>query len=102
MTPDKKFEALEYEIAAEKAAALGRSAAKLEEALLALRELDAAGAATGGRDAREELVAHAAERLWYYVVHREALGWHRHDEALAILGVPAEIQARMGPRRNVT
>ena len=95
-SPEKPFEALEYEIAAEKAASLGRAAARLEEALAALRAFDEE---PGAADAREDLVAHAAERLWYYVVHREALGWHRHEEALELLRVPAEIQARMGPRR---
>lgn len=89
--------ALEYELQAERAASLGRAGARLEAALAALRAHDAG---RGGRRARADLVAEAAERLWYYVVQREALGWYDHDEALALYAVPAELRARMGPRRG--
>jgi hypothetical protein len=101
MNRDKALEGIEYEIAGEKAAALGRAGAQLEASLVALRAHDAAAdpAVT-----REDLVAHAAERLWYYVVHREAIGFHHHDEALALYQVPEEIYLRMGPkpRRSLT
>ena len=100
---DNPLAGLEYEINAEKAASLGRAGAKLEEALALLRAFDAAPPALPAvqrRAARDERVAEAAERLWYYIVQREAMGWNRHDEVLAVYDVPAEIQARMGPRRT--
>jgi hypothetical protein len=96
------FDALGYEIAAEKAASLGRVAAQLEESLVALAAFDAAPAGSDGRTRakREELVAASSEWLWFYVVQREALGWNDHEEALALYHVPAEVRMRMGPRRS--
>jgi hypothetical protein len=98
MTAEDSLAAFEHEIAAEKAASLGRAGERLEAAILALASFDRAPPAADRRAAREELVAIAAERLWYYVVQREAIGWHDHREALALYGVPGELQARMGPR----
>ncbi len=49
---------------------------------------------------REDLVAIAAELVWFYVVQRDVMGWHRHEDALRFYGVPAEVLARMGPRRR--
>jgi hypothetical protein len=100
MAPDKQFAALESEIAGEKAASLGRAGAKLEESLLALRAFDETPPANGAGAQREELAAHAAERLWFYVVQRDACGFHDHREAFELYQVPEEILARMGPRRR--
>jgi hypothetical protein len=100
------FDALHAEIAGEKAHALSRIAARMERALADLRAFDAAD---GEPDAvgsvpdgvtREDLVAIAAELVWFYVVQRDVMGWHRHEEALRFYGVPAEVLARMGPRRR--
>ncbi len=93
-----RFGALERELVGERAAALGRVAAGMEKALDDLRQFDRE--AGGDADARAELVAIAAERVWFYVVQRESLGWYRHEEALRFYGVPAELIVRMGPRRG--
>jgi hypothetical protein len=99
MSADNSLAALEHEIAGEKAASLGRAGEQLEAAIAALAAFDRTGpATTADRATREALVAIAAERLWYYIVQREAIGWHEHGEALAVYRVPGEIQARMGPR----
>jgi len=89
---------LEYELQGERAASLGRVARQMEAAVAALRERDQ-GARAGGA-LRDELFAEAADRVWCYVVQREALGWRDHSEALALYRVPAELVARMGPRRR--
>ena len=62
-------------------------------------EPDAAGTVPEGVT-REDLVAIAAELVWFYVVQRDVMGWHRHEDALRFYGVPAEVLARMGPRRR--
>jgi hypothetical protein len=92
-----RFGALERELAGERALALGRVAAAMEKALEELRQLDAEG--QDDPAARAELVAIAAERVWFYVVQRECLGWYRHEDALRFYEVPAELILRMGPRR---
>ena len=92
-----RFGALERELVGERANALGRIAASMEQALEELRQFDRDG--VNDPAARAELVAVAAERVWFYVVQRESLGWYRHEEALRFYGVPAELILRMGPRR---
>jgi hypothetical protein len=93
-----RFAALERELVGERALALGRVAAGMEKALDDLRQFDADGLSDPA--AREELAAIAAERVWFYVVQRESLGWYRHEDALAYYRVPAELILRMGPRRS--
>ena len=95
--PARPIDVFEYELQAEKAASLGRVAAKMEAACAQLRDLDERGVRGPERDA---MVAEAAEYVWFYVVQREAMGWRDHREALAIYRVPPELVARMGPRRR--
>src|SRR3954470_20941176 len=68
--------ALEYEIAQEKASALGRLGRALEAALEALRAFDAGIAEPNAETRRERraLVAEAGHALWLFVVQREAIG----------------------------
>lgn len=84
-------EAIEKEIAGERAGALARAFEALEQAL---RDLEAA---TGRR---EHLLAEACERLWYLVVQREAMGLCRHQVVYEVLHVPSEVRRGMGPRRR--
>jgi hypothetical protein len=87
------------ELNAERAHAIGRIARGMEKSLAALRAFDA-GVVSDPPRAREDLLAEAAEWAWYYVVQRDVLGWHGHEEALRAYDVPAEVRARMGPRRR--
>lgn len=98
MDRSRGLEGIEYEIAGERAASIGRCAARMEEALAALRAFDG----RGGAPARDDLLAEAAERVWFYVVQRESLGWYDHDQAIALYEIPAEVLARLGPRRVPT
>jgi hypothetical protein len=90
--------ALDYELAQEKASALGRLGRALEAALAALREFDAQPAATsaGRRQERHALVAQAGHALWMFVVQREALGLRDARQMMRDYAVPPEVQARMG------
>ncbi len=82
---------LEREIAGERAGALARAVDALEKAI-------AAFLTHGGRGAmRQHLLEQAAERLWFVVVQREAMGISRHEVLYDVLRVPAEVRRAMGP-----
>ncbi len=86
--------ALDYEIARERASALGRLGRALETALAALADYDNG---SGERDAaRAQLVQDASDALWYFMVQREACGLRDPRPVLRHYGVPAEVYARMG------
>jgi Family of unknown function (DUF6665) len=94
--------ALDYEIAREKASALGRLGRRLEAALAALAAFDAQadeeGAASPAirRERRDALVAAAGEVLWSFIVQREACGLRDSARAMRDYGVPMEVRLRMG------
>ncbi|HEY0440422.1 MAG TPA: DUF6665 family protein [Xanthobacteraceae bacterium] len=99
--PKAPQDALEYELAQEKAFALGRMGRRLEAALAALSAFDAArepGAALPAEDKRERagLVADAGVALWHFVVQREALGLRDSARLMRDYRVPAEVRDRMG------
>jgi len=90
--------ALEYELAQEKASALGRLGRALEAALEALRAFDASIIEPRPETPceRRALVAHAAHALWLFVVQREALGLRDARQIMRDYRVPADVQSRMG------
>ena len=90
--------ALDYEIAREKASALGRLGRRLEAALAALAACDAQAdeEVIGSRERRDALVAAAGEVLWSFIVQREACGLRDSARAMRDYGVPAEVRLRMG------
>jgi hypothetical protein len=97
--------AFEYEIAQERASALGRLGRELERALLALQIFDAAHSgstrATGhDRKRRDHLVAEAGQALWYLIVQRDACGLHGSESLMVDYAVPAEVRNRMGPLQS--
>ncbi len=86
--------ALDYEMAQERASALGRLGRALEAALAALCSYDNRH---GERDAaRVQLVQDASDALWCFMVQREACGLRDPRPVLRHYGVPAEVYARMG------
>ncbi|HVY57731.1 MAG TPA: DUF6665 family protein [Xanthobacteraceae bacterium] len=91
--------ALEVEIAREMASALGRLGHKLECALAALRDHDAARAGKPGQEAaaaRRQLVAEAATALWQFIVQREACGLRDSRRIFEDYRVPSEVRNGMG------
>ena len=94
--------ALDYEIAREKASALGRLGRRLEATLAALAAFDAKSedeafaSPAARRERRDELVTAAGEVLWCFIVQREACGLRDSARAMRDYGVPAEVRLRMG------
>src|SRR3984893_11150566 len=85
---------LEYEIAEERASALGRLGRRLEAALGGIA---ARPPATSGRAIRDSLVEEAGYALWLFVVQREACSLNDSSHVMQTYGVPNEVHARMGP-----
>jgi hypothetical protein len=94
------IDVLNYEIAHEKAVALGRMGRALEEALAKLREFDAAhprsSALASTQQARRSLVTEAGHALWMFVVQREACGLRDSRAIMRDYDVPGEVQLCMG------
>jgi hypothetical protein len=93
------IDALDYEIAQEQAAALGRGGRVLEAALAALADFDRGGAGPGHANpapTRAALVAAASYALWCFMVQREAIGLRDPRPVLRDYRVPAEVHNRMG------
>jgi hypothetical protein len=97
---DNPAAALDYEIAREKASALGRLGRRLEGALAALAAFDAGAdedpISVQRRERRDALVAEAGHILWCFIVQREACGLRDTGMVVRMYRVPAEVQHRMG------
>jgi len=89
------YATLQYEIAEERASALGRLGRRLEAALTALAACPRT--ANSDRKIRDRLVEQAGYALWLFVVQREACGLNKIDHVIQVYGVPNEVVARMGP-----
>ena len=89
------YATLEYEIAEERASALGRLGRRLEAALTALAACPRT--AHSDRKIRDGLVEQAGYALWLFVVQREACGLNKIDHVIGVYRVPNEVVARMGP-----
>ena len=92
------YATLQYEIAQEKASALGRLGRRLEAALAALAACPRT--ATSDREIRDRLVEQAGYALWLFVVQREACGLNDSAQVMLNYGVPSEVYARMGPLQS--
>lgn len=85
--------ALDYEIMAERADALGRCGLRVEAALAALTAFDAAG---GTGPAREALVDAAADLTWAFFIQRELCGFRSNRDVIERYRIPREVIARVG------
>lgn len=92
---------LAYELAEERASALGRMGRALEQALAKLREFDAAHPhseiTAPAQQARRLLVREAGHALWMFVVQRESCGLRNNRMLMRDYNVPGEVQLSMGP-----
>jgi hypothetical protein len=89
------YATLEYEIAEERASALGRLGRRLDAALMELAACPRN--ASSNRKIREGLVEQAGYALWLLAVQREACGLNNLAHVLQVYRVPSEVVARMGP-----
>ena len=87
-------DALDYEVAQEQAATLGRAGRALETALAALNEHDRSGRNADER--RRMLVADAGDALWHFIIQRECCGLRDARAVMRDYRVPQEVQNRMG------
>src|SRR3982074_997895 len=83
--------ALDYEIAQEKASALGRLGRALEKALGALRDFDAQPNSDAAREQRRPLGGQAGHALWLFVVQRESVGLRDTRQLMRDYRVPGEV-----------
>jgi hypothetical protein len=83
---------LDYEIAAEKASALGRAGHKVERTLAALKAFE------GEQEQRRPLVRAAAEAVYAYFIQRELCGMRRHQDVIREYAIPNEVLARLGAK----
>jgi hypothetical protein len=94
------IDVLDYEIAQDSAAALGRMGRALELALARLREFDAShprsSIRASARQERRTLVLEAGHALWMFVVQREACGLRDSRTVMRDYNVPGEVQHCMG------
>ncbi|MFN7009477.1 MAG: DUF6665 family protein [Allorhizobium sp.] len=85
--------ALDYELAAEKADALGRAGRKAE---MALAELSRAKAAGADADVLSALVNTAADLVWALFIQREICGFRSQADAVERYQIPREVLIRVG------
>lgn len=89
---DILFDALNTEIAGEKASSLGRAG---ERAATALTKLAAVGTDHPDRPA---LLKAAADAVHAFFIQRELCGMRRHDAVIRDLDIPRAVLVRLGAR----
>ena len=87
---EQTLNVLEYELLAEKAAALGRAGGRVSEALAKLN------AHQGDADQRRVLLKTAVDAVYAYFIQRELCGLRRHDDAIRDYAIPREVLVRLG------
>ena len=101
---DLRDNPLAGELLAEMAASYFRTAKNMQAALVALRTFEQECVAARmeveeKRDRREQLMAEAAEQVWFFVNQREAMKMHYYEEMFADFEIPEEVRRRMGPKK---
>lgn len=82
--------ALDTELLAEEASALGAAGRRVETTLAALAATEADAAERPAR------LHEAAEAVHAYFILREMRGFRRHDDAVAVYRIPRAVLARLG------
>ena len=90
---DARHLAVENEILAEKAAALGDAAKRVEAALDALRASEA-------DEEREKRIDAAADAVWGFLVQRELMGLRDREAIVAYYQIPLVVMNRAGSIRG--
>jgi hypothetical protein len=90
---------LEYELAAERASALGRHGQKVEACLAKLRQWDA-DAAKQDEAERLELAHDAADAVWAFFIQREICGLRDNRDIVRRYGIPKDVLAKVGMVRQ--
>lgn len=85
--PDAGTAAIEHEIMAERASSLGAAEQRVVKAVAAL--------GTAGEH-RSQALNEARQVVWEYFVHRELIGFRKHNDVIADLAIPREVLAGLG------
>jgi hypothetical protein len=91
------FNVLEYEMQAERAAALGRQGVKVEAALA---ELNAWDETRDSAEKHETLLFNAADAVWAFFIQREMCGMRNNRDIIKRYGIPKQVLARVGTVRK--
>jgi hypothetical protein len=94
-SPESGLNILEYELAAERAAALGRHGKKLEACLAKLRQWDADPGQTD-EAGRLDLVYDAADAVWSLFIQRELVGLRDNRDLIRRYEIPKDVIAKVG------
>jgi len=102
MSLDDPDNPLAVEIQQETAAAYFAACRKMVDSLEALKAHDrtAASASRENERTRSALLEDAVERVYFVVIQREAMKLLSSEGFFEDYGVPAEVRARLGPRRR--
>jgi hypothetical protein len=104
MALDDPDNPLMVEIRQEMAATYFAACKKMVDSLEALKAFDGAAASSPQSHERvtrrSELLDEAAERVYFVVIQREAMKLSGYQEFFEDYEVPAEVRARLGPRRR--
>jgi len=104
MALDDPDNPLAIEIRLETAATYFAACRKMVASLEALKAFDSAVAASIPNPEevarRAELLAEAAERVYFVIIQREAMKLPVYDDFFENYEVPAEVRARLGPKRQ--
>ncbi|HEV7251578.1 MAG TPA: DUF6665 family protein [Mesorhizobium sp.] len=92
VTPETALDLLEHEVAGEMASSLGRAGRRVEETLARL------AAAEASDPMRPDLLADAADAVYWYFIQRELCGLRRHADVIREYGIPNAVLARLGAR----
>jgi hypothetical protein len=83
---------LDHEIAAEKAAALGRAGERVERSLAELAAFE------GNPEDRVVVLKRAADAVYAYFIQRELCGMRRHQDVIREYQIPNAVLARLGAK----
>jgi hypothetical protein len=99
LQPETGWSVLDYELREQKAHTLGTLSGQVEQALAALRSIDA----THGSDQeprRRALLDGAADLVWAFMIQRELCGLRNWDAVVKDYGIPREVLNRVGQVRR--
>ena len=83
---------LDYEIAAEKAAALGRAGERVERSLAELAAFE------GDAVDRMAVLQSAVDAVYAYFIQRELCGMRRHQDVIREYQIPKAVLVRLGAK----
>jgi hypothetical protein len=93
--PESGLNVLDYEIAQQKAQALGHLGQQVEQSLARLRAFRE-GTQSPDADALSALLDEAADRVWSLMIQRELCGLRHWDQVVKAYSIPREVLNRMG------